>query len=442
VSSSEIADRLLAIVASKAKDAEACALVTLSRTRNTRFAVNDITTAGDVDGADVTLTVARGKRHVTATSNRTDEAALGELVDRALALVELAPEDPEWVGVVEAAPGKGQLRDMGGREPEPTDFGGDAARKIIAASEAKGVTGAGFYLVVERRRAIATTGKLVDSHADTRATLTITARTNDGTGSGWAGVEESKESDVAPEKAATVAIDKALGSAKPARLKPGAYKVILEPAAVADLLGFLVEAMDRRAADEGRSYFSKKGGGNRIGEKLFQRGITLTSDPSSPLTPAPHFDDEGTYLEPRTFIENGTLKELVVSRYWAKKQNLQPTGSPTALHLEGGKEESLEALVKQLDRGLLVTRFWYTRWLDPQSLLITGLTRDGVFLVESGRIEGPVNNFRFNESPAKFLSHAMVWTKETFRVPAWGRTVRVPAIMSDAFNMASISAAV
>jgi predicted Zn-dependent protease len=443
MSASEIANRVLAIVASNASGVEASVRVDVARARNTRFAVNEITTAGDVDGASVSLTVAKGQRHVTVTTNRTDDAALTELVKRAAGLVDLAPEDPEWVGVVS---GEGQAPPADAAKApapaEPSDFGGGAARKVISVAEQKGVVGAGFYMAVDRRVAVATTRKLAASYGETRATLTITARTNDGSGSGWAGVEESAESDVAADKAASVAIDKALLSLKPGPLRAGAYKVVLEPAAVADLLGFLVDAMDRRAADEGRSFFSKKGGGNRIGERLFRKGITLKSDPSSPVTPAQPFNDDGFLLKPRTYIEDGTLKELVVSRFWAKKQNIEPTGSPTALHLEGGKEESIDALVKQIDRGLLVTRFWYTRWLDPQSMTITGLTRDGVFLVETGRIKGPVNNFRFNESPARVLANALMWTKDTFRVPVWGQTVRVPAIVTDDFHMSSVSAAV
>jgi predicted Zn-dependent protease len=436
----EIAARVLATVASAA-GIEASVRVETARSRNTRFAVNEITTAGDVDSDDVSLTVAKGKRHVSVSTNRTDDAALAELGKRALELVDLAPEDPEWVGVVagDAAAPKEAPRPL---TPDPNDFGGGAARKVIAAAEQQGVIGAGFYMAVDRHVAVATTAKLSTSFAETRAGLTITARTNDGTGSGWAGVEESTEAAIAPEAAASIAIDKAMKSAKPGPLRAGAYKVVLEPAAVADLLGFLVEAMDRRAADEGRSFFSKKGGGTHIGERLFRKGITLRSDPTSPLTPAQPFDDDGFLLKPRTLIEDGVVKDLVVSRYWAKKQNLEATGAPTALLLEGGKEESIDALVKQIDRGLLVTRFWYTRWLDPQSLTITGLTRDGVFLVESGHIKGPVNNFRFNESPAHVLANAQIWTKDTFRVPGFEQTMRVPAIVADDFHMASVSAAV
>ena len=439
----DIADHVLGFVTASAKDAEACVRVESNRSRNTRFAVNEITTSGDVDRATVSLTVAKGKRHVTLTTNATDDNALKALVARAISAVDLAPEDPEWVGVVSGDGLTDPPTTASPKTGEPTDFGGNAARKVIAAAEQKGVTGAGFYEAVDRMIAVSTTANRRALHADTVAALTVTARTTDGTGSGWAGVEESSEADVAIDKAATTAIDKAVSSQKPASLKAGAYKVVLEPAAVADLLGFLIDAMDRRSADEGRSFFSRKGGGTRIGEKLFRKGITLRSDPSSPLTPAPKFDEDGLPLKPRTYIEDGFVKDLVVSRYWAKKQNLEPSGNPNALHLIGGTVESLDALVKQIDRGLLVTRFWYTRWLDPQSLTITGLTRDGVFLVENGRIKSPVNNFRFNESPARVLANAQLWTKDTFRVPNDNdATIRVPAILTDDFHMASVSAAV
>ncbi len=437
-----IASKLLVAVTAAAKDVEALARVSSARTRNTRFAVNEITTAGDVDTVEVNLTVARGLRHVAVSTNRSDDASLADLVKRALSIVDLAPEDPEWVGVVsEGGAATAPL-------PPPsnaliTDFGGAIAKKVIALTDPGGVIGAGYYEASDTRTALATTAKRSAVYADARASLTLTVRTTDGTGSGWAGIDESSEAAIQPEKSAAIAIDKAVKSAKPASLRANPYKVVLEPAAVAELLGFMLEAMDRRSADEGRSFFSKKGGSARIGERLFPKGITLRSDPSSPLTPGMPFDSEGFPLAPLTWVEEGVVKDLLVSRYWAKKENLKPTGEPNVFHLEGGKEESIDALVKQIDRGLLVTRFWYTRWLDPESITITGLTRDGTFLVENGKIQGPVNNFRFNESPVKMLANMQAMTKETFRVPTGDDAIfRVPAILTNEFHMSSVSAAV
>jgi predicted Zn-dependent protease len=208
------------------------------------------------------------------------------------------------------------------------------------------------------------------------------------------------------------------------------------------MLAFFIDALDARRADEGRSFFAKKGGGTRIGEKLFAPGITLKGDPFDPATPASPYDHEGLPIEPTTFVENGTLRSLYTSRFWAQKTGAQPRPRPTAVHLLGGEAKSVEQLISMVDRGLYVTRFWYTRWLDPQTMSITGLTRDGVFLIEKGVIKGPVNNFRFNESPAAVLAKAKAWTQETARIPVRGPVMRVPAILTEDFHMASVSAAV
>ncbi|HLL53994.1 MAG TPA: metallopeptidase TldD-related protein, partial [Myxococcaceae bacterium] len=237
-----------------------------------------------------------------------------------------------------------------------------------------------------------------------------------------------------------VAADKAVLSSHPRRLEPGRYTVVLEPAAVGELLAFLTNSLGARPADEGRSFFARKGG-TRLGEKLFADGITLRSDPTSPALPSAPFDREGHRLEPITWVENGKLSALAYSRFWAAKQGKVPTGHHTSYLLEGG-DATREGLLTGVKRGVLITRFWYTRWVDPQSMLITGLTRDGVFLIEDGKLAGPVNNFRFNESPVTMLANADALTKETVRVPGGQSPLRVPALRTHGFNLASVSDAI
>ena len=212
--------------------------------------------------------------------------------------------------------------------------------------------------------------------------------------------------------------------------------MILEPQAVADLLGWLTGAFNARRADEGRSFFSKPGGGTRIGEKLFPETITVRSDPRAVQLNAWPFDREGLPLEPTSWIDKGVVKGLVYNRYWAKKQNKPATGQPTGWVLDGGKATTDE-LLKGVKRGVLITRLWYIRSLDPQSILVTGLTRDGTFLVENGAITRPVTNFRFNESPVQMLSRCDAMTPS---VVAGG--MLVPALRTHEFNLASISEAV
>jgi predicted Zn-dependent protease len=233
-------------------------------------------------------------------------------------------------------------------------------------------------------------------------------------------------------------VDKAARSRAPRRLDPGRYTVVLEPAAVAELLRFLLFAFDARRADEGRSFFSKAGGGTKLGDKIFPDWITLRSDPADPKNPSAPFDNEGVPLKAVSWIDKGTVAALRYSRFWADKQKKTPNGMAQNQHLLGGSATPAE-LVKGVKRGILVTRFFYIRLVDPQSVLATGLTRDGVFLIENGEIVGPVNNFRFNESPVMMLKNSDALSIETARTEGGHR---VPAIRTHEFNLASISEAI
>jgi len=214
--------------------------------------------------------------------------------------------------------------------------------------------------------------------------------------------------------------------------------VVLEPAAVAELTGFLLWALNARSADEGRSFFAKPGGGNRIGETIFGPSVTLRSDPTDVALEAMPFDGEGLPSPAVSWIDKGKLTGLVYSRYWAHKQGKVATGRPQGWQLLGGTTPRAD-LLKGVKRGVLITRFWYTRWVDPQSVLITGLTRDGVFLIENGEIVAPVNNFRFNESPVTMLKNVEAMSAAEVS-PDGG--MRAPALRTSEFNLASISEAV
>lgn len=443
----QTATNLIAVVKKAHPDAEALARVTIGSMSHTRYAVNEITTAGDTDEGEVSLTVAIGNRHATATTSRLDEEAHAELVERAVAMAKLSPQDPEWMGVL----GPQSYRPAGPTHDAATEKAtaaerAEASKAAIAIAKEKGVLGAGFFSTGSIDTALASSLSLVANSASTRAVFTSTARTTDGTGSGWAAAESQRLGEVDARVVATRAADKALASQKPRELDPGKYTVVLEPAAVGSLISFLREAMDARKADEGRSYFSKAGGGTRIGDAILAKGLSLKSDPSDPLTPAASHDEEGFPLAPITWFESGTLKALVRTRYWAKKSGVAPTGRHSTFGLYGdpGPNAGVDQLVAKVDRGLLVTRFWYVRWLDPKTMAITGLTRDGVYLIEKGKVTAPVANFRFNDSPARVLGSVTAWSNETARFPGWGRgtIIRAPAVVAHDFNMASKSAAV
>jgi predicted Zn-dependent protease len=431
---------VLAIAKQTAPRAEVSVSVASNRDANTRFARNEITSAGDVDDTTVSVTVAHGKRHATTSTNQTDRASLERAVGQAAAVAELAPEDPERMPVLGR---QKYVRAADAWDAATSKLGAGAraaaARTAIDQAAADKLAVAGFYWHQAGVRGVGTSAGLRATHRSTGVQFSMTARTADATGSGWSAAAANKAGDVDAPALARIAIDKAVRSAKPRKLDPGRYTVVLEPAAVADLVGFLTWSLDARRADEGRSFFSKPGGGNRLGEKLFGDAITLRSDPTSADTPAAPFDGEGLALAPTTWIEKGVVKALTYSRYWAEKQKVSPTGQPTTFHLRAETAEATPDLLAGVKRGVLVTRFWYLRSVDPQTLLVTGLTRDGVFLIENGQVVAPVNNFRFNDSPATMLAKADAFTATTVRA---SRSLRVPGLRTHDFNFASISDAV
>ncbi len=440
MSAEEIAKRLVSKAVELERGAEVIGRVRSGRRQNTRFAANDLTTSGASDDDEISLTVAIASRHATVRTNQSDDASLVALAKRAVEMAKLAPVDPEWMPVLGAHTPLPSANAFDARtRDQHAGERADAARSAIELGKKAGVTVAGYYESGGHTRSIATSAGFVASFDQSDASLTVTARAPDGTGSGWAGAADVSASAIDGTALASIAIDKATRSRAPRALDPGRYDVVLEPAAVAELLGFLIDALDARPADEGRSFFSRKGK-SAIGEKLFSPGVTFRSDPNDPLTPSAPFDDEGNALSPRTWIDRGALAELRCGRFWAHKNGRAATGEHTAYRLTGGTASGVEELVRTMKRGLVVTRFWYCRWLDPKELMVTGLTRDGVFLVEDGKITAPVNNFRFNESPARVLANVIGMTTREVRTP--GGVMRVPAVATSAFNMASVSAAV
>jgi predicted Zn-dependent protease len=311
------------------------------------------------------------------------------------------------------------------------------AARAISAADAQKVQIAGFLTRAGRAEVLRSSTGLSASHRETEAAYTVTARTPDATGSGWAGRELHRAADLDDLALSRTAIDKAVRSARPRQIPPGKYTVILEPQAVAEMLAYLMGSMDLRSVDEGRSYFTGK-----VGAELFASMVSLQSDPTNPETPGATFDHEGMPLRPQTWIDAGRVKELSVSRFWAAKKGASPTGHHHVFRLGGGRAQGIEELVAGTKRGLLVTRFWYTRMLEPQTVMLTGLTRDGLFLVEDGKVTMPVTNFRYNESPITVLKNVDAMTRSTTRTPSGSGVWHVPALRTHEFTMASPSAAV
>jgi predicted Zn-dependent protease len=421
-----------------APEAEVVASLEAGRSANTRFAKGGITSTGDVTESKLTISLAIGKRHARIITNQLDPRSVADALVRLRAMARLAPEDPEHLPPL----GPQKYSNVpGAYDPTVDKLGAaaraDVARASLAAAGNAGTDIAGFIDHGTSSHTLITSKGLAAEYVATTASFTATARTPDGTGSGWAGVWGNRWREIDTGTVAQVAVDKAVKSRNPRALSPGHYTVVLEPAAVQELLYFLIQAMDARLADEGRSFFARAGGGTRVGERLFGEHITLRSDPTQLHTPGAPFDDEGLPLAPLTWIDRGRMAALTYSRYWAAKQGKVPTGSPRVFDLAAGTAADTD-LLAGVKKGILITRFWYTRWLDPQTVMVTGLTRDGVFLIENGAVTSPVNNFRFNESPVNMLKNADALTRTTKRLG----DARVPALRTHEFNLASVSQAV
>lgn len=238
------------------------------------------------------------------------------------------------------------------------------------------------------------------------------------------------------------AIDKARRSRNPVAIEPGRYTVIFEPEATANLVGLMRNAFQARTADEGRSVFSRAGGGTRLGEKIMDQRVTMYSNPADPRVLASPFDNEGLPLGAHTWIKDGVLSELSYSRYWAQKQGKTANGGAGGFRMAGGSD-SLESLIAGTERGVLVTRLFYLRPLDQRTLMYTGLTRDGTFLVENGKISRAIKNFRFNDSPL-FMLNNLEGIGESVRTAGGegGPGIAMPPIKVRDFNFASLSDAV
>ena len=419
--------------------------VSSGMTGNTRFAVNQISTAGDSYDNVVVVNSTFGRRSASAVTNKLDAASLKAVVERAEALAKLAPEDPEAMPEI----GPQQYVETPGWSDATASVTPEARAAAVTAvteqARAAGLVSTGYLEINAGAFAVANNKGMFAYRQQTGSSMTTTVRTPDGTGSGWAGASENDWSQIRPAALGARAVDKARRSMNPVAIEPGRYTVVLEPTAVANLVQLVMGSLNARGADEGRSFFSKPGGGTKIGTKVVDERVTIYSDPADPLAPGTPFTGEGLPTRRNVWIENGVVKTLNYDRYWAQQKGVEPTRSGGGIVMHGG-DSSLEELIASTERGVLVTRLWYIRPVNPRTILFTGLTRDGTFLIENGRITRSIKNMRWNESPI-FLLNNIEGMGKPVRVsssedgsPGFG--VVVPPIKARDFNFTSLSDAV
>lgn len=371
---------------------------------NIRYARNAVSTSGLVSQNTLIVSSAYGKKLGTATINEFDDASLKKVVQRSEELAQLAPENPEFVSFLGP-----QTYDQSKTfvpataAITPKQRSAFVEQSLQVAKEKKAVA-AGFLEDSTGYSAMMNSKGLFAYNTSTNINFSITVRTEDGKGSGYATRGYNDVTKLDTLKATQIATEKAVKSAAAKAIEPGKYTVILEPAAAAVLLERIIFGLDARQADEGRSFLSKAGGTTRLGEKLMDERVNIYSDPSHPDLPTSPWTGDGRPQEKINWIEKGVIKNLTYERYWAEKKGVKAIPNPDAIIMEGGNK-SLEELIAGTKKGVLVTRLWYIRDVDPQTLLLTGLTRDGTFYIENGKIVHPIKNFRFNESPVIMLNN-------------------------------------
>jgi predicted Zn-dependent protease len=439
-----LADRVLAL--SKGVD-QARVNITSTWGGNTRFADASITTSGGVTDVMVDVTVTVGRRRASASTNVLDDASLRRTVDLAAQLARLSPDDPELMpelGPQKHAMVNAYIEDTANLTPAAR---AGAVRRTIDGTGGGQIFSAGFLDARAISVAVATSNGLFAFHRTTDVDLSMTARTPDGTGSGWASAGSRDWGTIDPAAIGRAAARKAESSRNPQAIEARPMTAVLEPQAVNDLVPLLSGSLNARTADEGRSAFSKSGGGTRIGEKVMDERVTLFSDPGDPDLLAMPFDVEGFPLKRIVWIEKGVLRNLSYTRFWAERQKVPPTGTNIydggsnvlggGLKMTGGTKTT-EELVAGCERGVLVTHFFYIRSLEPRTVLYTGLTRDGAFLIENGKVSRPLKNLRWNESPLLMLNRL----EDIGRPEAVAAGRHMPALRIRDFNFTSLSDAV
>jgi predicted Zn-dependent protease len=414
-----------------------------NHTGNTRFAANQMSTSGSVTDMQLAVQSAYGAKHAVVVTNDLSDDSLARAVAQSEALARLAPDDPEAMpplGAQRYVPVQSYYESTA--KLTPGDRAKAALTALAPARAAGDLQAAGFLITGQSSVALGNSKGMFAYHRATSANYQLTVRTADGTGSGWAAADHPDWTKLDVKSVSDRAIEKAKLSRHPVAIEPGRYTVIFEPQAVGDLVQLVGNYSDARTADEGRSPFVKQGGGNKVGEKIVDERVTIVADPQDPQLLSQPFDGDGLPLNRQLFVENGVLKQLFYTRFWAKKQGKVATGQPASIKMMGGTA-SLDDMIRSTARGVLVTRLWYLREVDPRTILYTGLTRDGTFLIENGKISKAVRNFRFNDSPLFMLNNLeMVGQSVRLAGTEQGGDIVMPALKVRDFNFTSLSEAV
>jgi PmbA protein len=374
----------------------------------TRFSNNEIHQNVAERGGYISVRALIDGRTARASGNQFDAESLRRVTEEAIAITRLQAPDPELLPLAEAQPDQSIDRFFGSTAATGPAQRAHAVKEAIGIVESASQTAAGIYSINQSALAILNSRGVFQYHSETMAQFSITAMAGDS--SGWAKATACDAARLDTGALAGRASHKAASSAKPRAALPGRYAVILEPAAVLDLLGQMAGDFSATAIEDGRSFLA-----GRANEKLFGDNIRILDDVFHPEQSGAPFDGEGVAKRKLSLVERGAIGKVAYSRQAAHRAGTEPTGhgfpvpneygeAPGNIVIEGG-DSTVERMIASTQRGLLVTRFWYIREVDPYKKIMTGMTRDGTFLIGNGEIAGGVRNFRFNQSLVEMLSN-------------------------------------
>jgi len=408
----------------------------------TRFANNTIHQNVAEQDAWVSVRVAIDQRTARATTNRFDAASISRAVEQALTLARSAAPNPDLLPLAEP----GSIPEIHRFDSATADASAEHRGRMVAEAirvvESMGQTAAGIYSTGQSVEAILNSRGVSAWHAETMAQFSITAMAQDS--SGWAKASAVSRGSFDPLALARSAADKARLSRHPEEIAPGRYTVILEPAAVLDLVGQMFGDFSATAVADSRSFLT-----DRLGTKLFADNIRIVDDVAHPLQAGVPFDGEGVPRRKVTLVDAGVPRELVYSRSSAHRAGVAPTGhgfplpnevgeAPLNIVIAGGST-SLEEMIAATDRGVLVTRLWYIREVDPYEKIMTGMTRDGTFLIENGRLSRGLRNFRFNQGIIELLNNVEALSPAVRASGEEAFDMVVPAMKARGFNFTEVT---
>jgi len=405
-----------------------------SQATTLRFANNQVVQHVSTRSLNVSVQAAFGLKEGRASTNRLDTESLRTTLRRAEDLARLAPDDPEFLPPL---PPQQYLDVPSFRESTAAAGPKDLAKRtgrVIEKCRKNGLTAAGIMSTDVSAGGIAASSGLFGYEQSTEAEFSLTAIAGDSSGWTYNAHRDFDDLDIRPRT--DRAVEKALVSEKPLELAPGYYPVILEPAAVAGVMGPMFFAASARSYYRGNSPFIGK-----LGTAILDTRLTLRTDPRHRDLMGSPFGGEGLATKPMTWIENGVLKQLFYDRFTAKQHNVEPTPFPSApiVAFAGPTASSTDDLIAKTDRAIMVTNFWYIRSVNPRDLTITGMTRDGTFLVEDGRIICGVRNFRFHDSPLRCFAQVDMATPPQESITMERGKMLLPALKLPAFHFSSVT---